>query len=82
MTGALLAGPVLLLVAFGEWRGYSSNICEGLFGLFAVAALGPRLLSRRAAAGLAAGLYARLLAALVLRWQTTRSFVDHAWNVR
>ncbi|TFV41348.1 hypothetical protein [Bradyrhizobium niftali] len=49
-------------------------------GLAVEAMLGPRLLNHKAATGLAAVVLCAILAALALRWQTTRTFVDHSWN--
>ncbi|MFB9262220.1 hypothetical protein ACFFWD_03400 [Bradyrhizobium erythrophlei] len=43
VTGLLLACPVTLLVALGEWRVVSFNLCDGLFVAF-VASVGVSLL--------------------------------------
>ncbi|UVO30742.1 hypothetical protein [Bradyrhizobium arachidis] len=43
VTGLLLAGPVVLLVALGEWRVISFNLCDGLFVAF-VGSVGVSLL--------------------------------------
>ncbi|UVO30208.1 O-antigen ligase family protein [Bradyrhizobium arachidis] len=76
VLGVLAAVPAAIFVASMVRFSFAALA----LALFVAVVLGPRMWNRRGVAVLAAMAFCTIVVALALRWQTTRIFVDHAFN--